>query len=196
MPLPNLRNRKFAIMGIQGSGKTVLARFLASHFKTLVYTPHGHDWVKARKVHIVTPLSMKRHFVDGMEDVAKFFKKSKFDMLVVDEADMIFRTKFDIKPAMNDLVINHRHYNKALGLVTRRPQDIPPKILESCHVMFIYPLEGKNAIKHLEEVSAGLGKAVTDLEFERFNFIVKEIGKPPVKHEAVPLFSPIKKIPL
>ena len=151
MSIPNLKDRKFTIMGIQGSGKTVLGKIISRYFHTLVYTPHAHDWTK-EKVVMITPMSLRKSFVDGIEEVMKFFKASKYDLLLIDEADMIFRTKFDIKPISNDMIINHRHYKKAIGFVTRRPQDIPPKILESCHSLFIFPLEGKNAIKHLNEI--------------------------------------------
>lgn len=176
-------------MGIQGSGKTVLAKFITRHHKSLVYTPHAADWKGEKRVHIITPESMKKPFAAGIEDVMAFFKKSRFDMLINDEADMIFKTKFDIKKVSNDMIINHRHYGKSIGFVTRRPQDIPPKILESCHYLFIFALEGKNAILHLNDVRKGLGDMAANLKFEDHRFIMKSIGNEPVIKGPVPLMG-------
>lgn len=173
-------------MGIQGSGKTVLSQHIAQHHRTLVYTPHARDWKGVKKVHIITPESLKKPFSAGIEDVMAFFKKSRFDMLIIDEADMIFKTKFDIKRVSNDMIINHRHYGKAIGFITRRPQDIPPKILESCHYLFIFALEGKNAVLHLNDVRKGLGDMAAELDFDAFKFISKQIGKEPILMGPVP----------
>lgn len=174
-----LRATKFTIMGIQGSGKTVLARFIARRFRTLVYSPHAHDWTNERKVHLITPASINKKFEDGIEQVVKFFVDSKFDLLVLDESDLLFRTKFDIKREANNLIVNHRHIKggKAVCFVTRRPQDIPPKILETCHTLFIFSLEGKNAIEHLEGIRKGLGKQAAQLPFGSFKFLLKKIGQ-------------------
>lgn len=179
----NLKKRKFAILGIQGSGKTELAKFITRSFKkSIVYTPHGGEWTKEKATIFKT-----KKFRADFNRFCMFLKKTPYKLVTVDEADMIFRHWADVKPAVNDLVINHRHkpWNLALGFVSRRPQDIPTKILESCHYLFCFSLEGANAVKKLNQVSRGFGDKVSELPFESYKYYVKKIGEKPKLREPV-----------
>ena len=71
--------------------------------------------------------------------------------------------------------------------ITRRPQDIPSKFVESCHYKLIYTIEGKNVKRYLSDIDSDIQDLMPKLSFQRHNFIYKEQGKPPILHNAVPL---------
>lgn len=192
----NLKNQKFCVFGLQGSGKTVLARhILTQKFKRpLVYCFHEHDWNRVRAYRWHPPRD-ENGFVTNMEEDFKEFikqgiilgRRKKIDLIMIDEADMFFQSNFQVREYMNDLVLNHRHYNVAVGFVSRRPQDIPTKIVESCKAGFYFALEGDNVLKKLKNISPKLMEEVMQLQHGDHHFLVKEIGKQPVKHKPIPL---------
>ena len=111
----------------------------------------------------------------------------KIDCFVLDEADMFFRTNYDLCVNLNDLIINHRHYgNLAMVFISRRPQDIPTKIVESCFYQIIFLVEGANVFRKFENIHPKLFELLEKLDYEKHNFIVKELGKAPY------LCNPIK----
>jgi len=94
--------------------------------------------------------------------------------------DMLFRSNSNIDPMSNDMFLNHRHYGKTIIGITRRPQDIPPKFFESCHYIFIFTLDGKNAKDRLNAVYDNMGDMAAKLPYKSYYFIMKKIGEAPV----------------
>ena len=178
----DIKNKKFAILGIQGSGKTVLAKFLSMKMPTVIYTPHYYEWRRQNGVYIYYPYDYKNEL--DLFTVA--FKQSKrFKMVIFDEFDMAFQNNAQLPHHMNDLIINHRHYGKTVGFITRRPQDIPAKIIEQCHYLFIYTIEGKNVIQHLNDIHKGMGDMAKKIPYKSYHFILKEIGQKPKLMEPI-----------
>ena len=101
---------------------------------------------------------------------------------------MTFRTNFEIPSNINDLIINHRHYNLALCLISRRPQDIPTKIVESCHFVFIFKIDGANVKKKFKDIHEGIPVLLDKLDYKTHNFITKELGEEPFISKPVPLY--------
>lgn len=177
-----IQDKKIAVLGIQGSGKTEWVKNIAKNFKTIVYTPHLSEWKKT-KVH----LAQYNSFLGDLERFIAGIKNSKYNVIVIDEFDLVCSKGYILKYHMNDLTINHRHYKKALILVSRRPQDIPPKIFETCHYIVAFTLEGFNAIKRLNEIRTGFGDMVKSIPFGSYQYALKEVGKEPVVCDAVEL---------
>lgn len=175
----DLGGKKVSIFGIQGSGKTYLARSLLAQFRNpFVFTVHADDF-KGDRCYLYVPKHPVREFEAVCTKVLELAKKRKVDAFFVDEADMFVRENYDLNPALNDLVINHRHYGLAMFFLSRRPQDIPTKIVESSHYIFIFKLEGDNALKKFHEIDRRLPPLMERLDYDRHNFIVKELGRPP-----------------
>ena len=175
----NLKNKKFAIFGIQGSGKTVLAKHLLKSFnKPIVYEIHPD--FRDTKAMIYKPkdllLPTLNEFCAKIKQLAI---KGKCDLFIIDEADYFFRSNFDIPLNLLDLILNHRHYNLALCFISRRPQDIPTKVYESCYATFIFKLEGVNALDKLAQININMRGLIDKVDYSRYNFIVKELGKDP-----------------
>jgi hypothetical protein len=191
----DFRKHKTCIFGIQGSGKTYFAQNICQQFKrpiVLVLNDDDlKDWMKVPRLYVYKinkRLDSREEFKSKfMPLVYKNAQKGKIDAVFIDEADMFFNNNYDLSPEINDLVMNHRHIGDgvALILMTRRPQDIPTKIVETSKHLVIFKLEGANAIRRFGEIHPEIPDLVKDLNYEKHNFIYKSIGKRPVIHQAI-----------
>lgn len=187
------RSHKACIFGIQESGKTHWARTMYKHFKRpIVYSVNDDDGWKQQKGIVVWEGDIKNVRADFKKFVSwvqKLAREGKIDLIIVDEADMVLQGNWDIDDDMGDLVLNHRHMgsgkNKgvALWFLTRRPQDIPTKIVESSKHLIIFKLEGKNAIDRFSEIHPDIPRLIKKVSYEKHNFVYKELGKEPVMHK-------------
>ena len=190
----DLKNHKIFIGGIQGSGKTTLAKYLISKFKRAVCIRITPDYDDVDNIVLVKPSGS---YQDDLEDLAtmlvkqgkafeeKKIKEMPYDLLVIDEADLAFRGNHDLGPSMLDLVAMHRHYGLGIIFITRRIQDIPARITESTKHRFFFAIEGKNALTYIENMDERLAVLMTKIEADKHNFIYKELGKPPILHKAI-----------
>ena len=183
-------NQKVIICGLQGSGKTTLAKKMVMNKRAMVYTPHLDEWEDMPNNII---LYKHKNFYSDIEDFLRLAKKlgkeHKIDGIVIDEFDMIFKSNYDVNKIdiMNDIVLNHRHYNIFLIGITRRPQDIPAKIFESSKYIISFALQSPNAIKKFNEIYPGMGEMIKNLDFYKREFVLKEIAKEPLKFSSYEL---------
>jgi len=193
----NLKNVKTCVFGIQGSGKTYLVEnTLLKGFKhPFIYRIHREDFLNTKSniyVYDAADTNIKE-----LEDVAliiKTYGKQKvIDCFVLDEADFFLKNMVAIPPKMTDLILNHRHYNLALIFITRRPQSIPTEIVETCENLFCFKVEGENVERKLREIHPDFKMLLPKLEKDKFNFILKELGKAPKIYDSVKIEQPQKK---
>ena len=181
--IDKFKDHKACIFGIQGSGKTVWTKQFYKNFKKpIVYSINDDDdWSKQPKVYVYKANRRKLK-----EDFDLFIKKcrtwalqGKIDLIIIDEADLFFQSNWHLNSEMQDLVLNHRHMKVAIWFITRRPQDIPTKIVESSKNLIVYKLEGFNAIKRFDDIHPKLKELIGKLDFKKYNFVHKEIGEEP-----------------
>jgi hypothetical protein len=179
--------KKVAIFGITGSGKTFFARRLLRFFKApMVFTVHRGEFDSPEdRCYIYVPENPLQEFEAFAQYSLNLAKAGKIDALVIDEADLFLRSNWDLSPTLNDIVVNHRHYNLALVLVSRRPQDIPTKFYEGCHYIFIFKLEGVNAVQRFREIDPRIVPLLERIEYSSHDFVVKELGEPPYVNSAI-----------
>lgn len=199
MKIKNLNDVKIFIGGIQGSGKTVCAKWLIKNkFKHALGIRLSADFDEMKNVTLVKPtgdlLEQLENMCATLNDWGRLYEDGKikkneipYDCLVIDEADMIFRSNYDIKKQLTELIAMHRHYGIAIIFITRRLQDIPAKITESCRHRFFYPIEGKNVFKYLSNLHEDLEDMVRNLEYGKFDFVYHELGNKPVHMNKVKL---------
>jgi len=188
----NIQGLKIAVFGTQGSGKTECSKHvIRTSFKApLVLTPHIHDFENEKCNLIIT--NNETDMDDLICDAVKLAKAGKIDVIVIDEADMWFRSGQNLKPNAVDLFSNHRHYPEGKGvsvmLISRRPQDIPTIYVESCQFILIYKLEGDNVQKKFNGIKKGFGDLITREEFKykTYLYFLKEIGEEPVLCSPIP----------
>lgn len=190
------RNHKIFIGGLQGSGKTVCARFLMEKFDRPVAVRMTSDFDDIKHLTLVdggsNPKQSTIELLEGIvADGKKVENKEKkvpfFDAVFIDEADLIFMGNHDIPPIVQNLIAMHRHYKVAIILITRRPQDIPAKIVESCKYRFFYVIEGTNVRKYIGNINSRIPEMLDELDYDEHRFIYHEIGKEPEIMEKVPL---------
>jgi len=180
----DIRNQKFMVMGLQGSGKTYFSREIIKqrNYNVLVYSPHQHDFKNEPDNFIYFKFY---DFVKDFENFCKYAielgKQKLIDGVLIDEFDLVLKNNYDMKQNTTDLFINHRHYNIFLIAVSRRPQDIPAKIFESAKFIVCFALQGENVKTKFNNIYKGFGDMILKLDYSKHEYIFKEIGKPPVK---------------
>ena len=192
----DIKAHKNCVFGIQASGKTYFAQNgLAAQFENpLVFVVNKDDvdgWLAVPRAHVYLAqnrLAIGGEFALFMKQAHKWATEGKIDAIFIDEADLFFNSNYDLDPVTLDLVLNHRHIGArgvALVFMTRRPQDIPTKIVESSKFLFIFKLEGANAIQRFKEINPQIPPLIDILDYKRHNFVVKEIGKDPYIHKPI-----------
>lgn len=178
-----LANHKFCVFGLQGSGKTVLAKHILKQNKGWIAYDTTGDFKGLNRY--VPENSTSAEELDAF---IRFVmrKTPKIKGLIIDEADNYFPANGKILPYASELITKHRHYGLAVGFLTRRPQDIHAKIVESSKTLFSFYQEGVNALKRLEDISAGLGEQVRNLDYKAHEFVVKKVMEQPIKHDKIP----------
>lgn len=192
-----LKGKKTCVFGIQGSGKTYFTQTaVASQFDNpLIFVINKDDvegWLQQPHAHVylaTNRLDVRLEFISFMKQAHKWASEGKIDAIIIDEADLFFNTNYDLDPASLDLVLNHRHIGAkegtALVLITRRPQDIPTKIVESSYYLFMFKLEGANAVQRFKEIDPSIPPMIDKLDYAKHNFVVKELGKEPYVHKPI-----------
>jgi len=158
----DLTNKRFVILGLQGSGKTILAKHLLSKTKKhLVY-----DVVKEYKGfnrYIPTDRNSKEELESFIQVLV--FKRVKPSLLIIDEANRYLEPKPTALPLgiseLNDL---SRHIGISWGVICRRPVQLHSDMMELAHYLFIFNLRGKNDISYLDTILPGLGDTVANLK--------------------------------
>lgn len=186
----NIKNdgSKIAVLGLQGSGKTYFTKKLLKIYKhPVVFQVNKDDNYQQDKGVLVYQAETPNEFFKFINFIHPIIKKQaqektkKIDCLVIDEADLYLSNNFVVNgnDLFNDLVANHRHYGISMIFISRRPQDISTKVLESCKYLIIFPLQGANAKKKLNDIYSNMGNLVYKLKYKEYSFIFKKIGEAP-----------------
>lgn len=187
----DLSKHKTCIFGIQGSGKTYWAKKKYKDFKSpiifAVNTDDGWEQEKGLYVFKADRTKLQEEFKVFIDFVYKKALEGKIDLIIIDEADLFIQNNWDLDPKLQDLILNHRHIGKgvALWFITRRPQDIPTKIVESSKCLIVFKLEGFNAIQRFKEIHPKIPDLISELDYEKHDFVFKIIGEEPKIHEAL-----------
>lgn len=201
----NIKAQKLMIVGINGSGKSNAGYYVADkQFKRFILlTPHGEDIKEAPKSAIpvlameMTPAELQR----VMESVRELAKERKIDGVLIDDIDAFISDENDLKkvPTLKDALINHRHWGKkskqdkfGLGMIfmSRRPQNVPSALFEICeHNYFFSSPTSDNVKRKYSAIDSDLYEMVQGLEYKKYGFIYKEIGKPPIRCNPLPIFE-------
>jgi len=185
-----MSDKRFAMFGLQGSGKTNLAKYL----------------LRAQPAHLVFDVKneyqgLNRYKVRYRDDRGIPELEAVIDKLVVpteliklfviDEANRYLKPKpVPLPPAvlnLNDFSRRLPPTNKALsfGCVARRPVQLHTDITELAHYLFIFNLKGKNDVQYLSDLVHGLGDVVATLP--EYHFVILAPNRTFQVHEPVPL---------
>lgn len=189
-----LKDVKTCIMGIQGSGKSVLGKSFTEKFKNPHYVIVNLDDITDLKPRVVKIVMQKKNFEEMniiCGEIIKLAQQGKCDALFIDEADMIIPKsveKLQNYTNMYDLFVNHRHYGIAVCFMTRRPQDLIPLVVESCEHKFIFALEtSDNVTRKMKAIDSSIPEIMQGITKQSHKFIHKRLGEIPVLCEAIKL---------
>lgn len=194
----DFKNHKVFVGGLQGSGKTVFVRWLVKNrYRRAIGIRETKDFDDVPNMVLVERGEADRlvaieQIAKMLVDIGKEVESGKrehheFDALVIDEADLYFKSNWDIGYFMSNLVAMHRHYKLALVFVTRRPQDIPAIIRESCKYSIYYKIQGTYVMRALRDMHPDIPDILEQLDYDAHEFVFYELGHQPVRHKPVPL---------
>jgi len=185
------------IVGLQGSGKTELAKKMikqktAFNKKVLVvdilneynnkalgkidiYIPDNSVNPVAEVNQLITNYILNPYFETG---------KQPYSLIVFDEASRYFQNKIPLPQSMGYINDMARHLNLDVITIARRFTQLNTDLVELSHNLYIFIQSGINDIKRLNELSMGLGDTVLNLP--RYHYIEvdqwrKYNIKPPIK---------------
>jgi len=164
----DLQNKRFVIFGLQGSGKTVLAKYICRGFtKHFIYdTMHEYQGFNRYIPKFQGTAQAQRELNTVINQV---IIPNKPHIFVIDEANRYCPPKpAPLPEAVSKLNDWQRHYGIAFGCIARRPTQLHSDLTELAHYMFIFCLKGKNDQFYLNSIVSGLGDAVAGLQGHDF----------------------------
>ena len=174
-----LDNKRFAVFGLMGSGKTVLVRhILESTRNHIVYDPlNEYD-------------GARRYVPDDRQSIGELNKfvetlviPTRPRLFIIDEANRFIANRKPLPSGMADLNDLSRHWDISWGVVARRPTQFATDIVELAHYLFVFALHGKNDRQYLNDVKTGLGDTVDALR--PFQFAIVD------EHRRVTVHAPL-----
>lgn len=167
----DIASKRFVIVGLQGSGKTCLARtFLRSEPASIVYDVL--DEYQGLNRYIATG---RQYDPESLNELNEFVNRvvvgsGKVRLFVLDEANRYCPNRRPLPDSISELNDFQRHYNIAFGVVARRPVQLNTDLVELAHYLFVFRLVGKNDLEYLDSLSAGLADVVAGLG--QYEFVV------------------------
>jgi DNA helicase HerA-like ATPase len=156
----DLTLRRFCIFGLQGSGKTELAKAI------LRRAPNHLVWDWHQEYKGFNRYLVKKRY-DLERQITLVIQKlvPKVDMFLIDEANRLAPNRSPLIPAIAELNDDSRHapWRLSLGFLARRPVQLNTDLVELSHYLFIFNLKGKNDIDYLNDLAAGLGDTVATM---------------------------------
>ena len=195
----DLKGKKMLIFGLNGSGKTVWAKKqIRDNFKQpLIWCNPEHikDWDKEPRGFIYSPTAMSeqgellelKEFITGLKrvqtDTTGNYKP--YDCVVFDDFDSIVNRQ-SLPYELKDLNANNRVWKDLTVIfIIRRPEQLNTDIVETCHYLVAFAIEGENTLSKLKNISKEFEIKVRQLVFGDYRCVVKPHGLMPYFEEKV-----------
>ena len=161
-----LTRKTWATFGYKGSGKSVLAQFIASRYADkCLYYDTLHEVPPSVAFHVYQPKN-RQNTAELLAVVKLLAANKRYRMFIIDEANRYAKPKPVPLPQeladMNDWC-RHPQYNLSVGYIARRITQLNTDLTEIADVLFIFQLGGKNDILYLNDLRKGLGDVVKNL---------------------------------
>jgi DNA helicase HerA-like ATPase len=174
--LPAISNKRCAIFGLQGSGKTELSKVLAKSIRAhFVYDVH-HEYNGFNRYLVEYKRVDARNKNDlGIAELNNVVDRivlasGQIRLFVLDEANRFCPNHYPLPASILVLNDDNRHDRIGFIAIARRPAQLNTDLTELAHYLFIFNLAGRNDYNFLEDTAIGLGDAVRKLK--PFHFVI------------------------
>lgn len=157
----SLQNRMFTIVGLHESGKTVLAKFIASKFNAIIFDPLGE--YDSSKFDVYRPKAKGYPEVtQEAEEFIRYVKRErKWNLVHFSEASRIFPNMKPLMPVAREFFDTYRHDGFAVGFDCRRPVQLNTDLIETSKDIFVFSTKGLRDVEYF----SGLNREIGDLPF-------------------------------
>lgn len=180
---------RVTIIGLQGSGKTYLAKkvFLDKEKQHLVIDPNDEyagytryvpkytdDYEKLSeeiKVAIRKLVLPNTWSIEQLEKSGKE-KKDRLKLLVIDEADLMLPARHNINAAIRNLIVKSRHLRLDIVFISRRPTDLNAYVMDVSDYLVVFKQVGYNALRTLRALKLDSDKAIKQLDYKKHEFLL------------------------
>jgi len=176
----NLKAKRAMIFGIQGSGKSVLLKYLLrcvpNHYVYDTLLEHS-GYNRYKPTH-----SQKGNLQLAQQElnlfVNKVILKEKPDLFAIDEINRYVKPNPSPLPdsimKLNDW---NRHYGIGFIGIARRPTQVHSDLVELSHYLFFFRVGWRLDCEYLNQIREGLGDKVAQLPQYHFYFLANETGE-------------------
>ena len=179
----DLANKRFVILGLQGCGKTELAKYLlrqAEHHLVYDVLDEYDGFIR----YVPTDRNDKDELTAVIQKLV--LVKLKPSLFIVDEANRFAEPKPRPLPrGLAELNDWSRHIGLSWGTIARRPTQLHSDMMELAHYLFIFVLKGKNDTQYLDFILPGLGDTVASLP--QYHFAIVTESRSVIIHPPIPL---------
>lgn len=165
-----LEDKAFCLFGLPDSGKSTLACYILNQFGSAAFV---YDTLSEYPPEPFDSYAPKNQYdVEELESILRAAMRSRrYKLIVIDECSRFCPSKpAPLPQAVADLNDWRAHYGIAAGYIARRPVQLNQDLTELSHYIISFALKGKNDIQYLNDLSAGLGDTVSQLEL--YSFVV------------------------
>lgn len=175
--IPDLKNKRFVVLGIQGAGKSVLiGHILKSEKNHLVYDVHHEH--KKFNTYQVEHRQVRRPGNPSDPAIVELnnlvdrvvLGSGRIRLFVIEETNRYCPNKYPLPSSILTLNDDQRHDRIAFGTLARRAAQLNTDLVELAHYMFIFRQPGKNDRQYLDEIAEGLGDLVQKLP--KYHFVI------------------------
>jgi len=172
-----LQNKKILIFGLNGTGKTYLAKHLSRYFKTFVITMNSYEWKNENVV--VGECKLIEDYKFWCDFVVSNYNKLKVNLVILDDFDVFFEHHLETLPSFQNLVYRNRHMGLSVIAITRRPQNLPAKYWEAFDILVGFTVHSPTTVQKLNQIYPSLGDMVAKLQIGSYKFVWYDGKNPP-----------------
>lgn len=167
------------IAGLRGSGKSTLSKYLIN----LLYKNYDYviiiDPLHEYDIKLQNTITLK---IDLTKDVQYIFSKiynkmlkvNKRVLLVIDEADLIFKNRSSLNYEQKHAIHYSRHYNISIIAITRRLANLHTDLVSESSNFFMFKLISSADLETLR--SMGLSFLINEMvKLKKYEFLIYSI---------------------
>lgn len=192
------RDIRRVIVGLQGSGKTVLAKSFIERYRkhgisTLVIDYQAEYDGKGHTAYRVTDRTNPTDEVDRVLNALiiqpyneRRPRKERYGHLVCDETPRYFPNRHPLPASMAQINDVGRHIGIAVTCIARRFSQVNTDLVELAHEIYLFRQSGVNDLRRCDDMRAGLANIVGSLPPHHYALLDMTTGditvKKPVKY--------------